>query len=47
MTILEIQTRMMEVMAELQTNEQHSAAIREQIKELITELGEGCDTATP
>lgn len=40
MTILEIQMRMMEIMAELQTHEEHGAAIREQVKQLILDMGE-------
>lgn len=40
MTILEIQTRMMEIMAELQTHEEHGAAIREQVKQLIIDMNE-------
>ena len=35
MTLLELQTRLVEIVAELQTNEEHSAAIREQVKQLI------------
>lgn len=38
MTILEIQTRMMEVIAELKTHEEHCAAIREQLEQLVTEM---------
>lgn len=40
MTLLEIQTRMMEIMAELQTHEEHCAAIREQVKQLILDMNE-------
>ncbi len=39
MTMLEIQTRMMEIAAELKTHEEHGAAIREQLTELITDMG--------
>lgn len=39
-TLLEIQTRMMEIMAELKTHEEHGAAIREQVKQLILDMGE-------
>lgn len=38
MTILEIQTHMMEIIAELQTHEEHCAAIREQLQQLVTEM---------
>lgn len=37
-TNLEIQTRLMEIVAELETNEQHSAAIREQALQLIQDM---------
>lgn len=40
MTLLELQTRLVEIIAELQTNEEHSAAIREQVKQLILDMGE-------
>lgn len=40
MTLLEIQTRLVEIIAELQTNEEHGAAIREQVKQLILDMGE-------
>ena len=38
MTILEIQTCMMEIIAELKTHEEHCAAIREQLMELVKEM---------
>ena len=40
MTLLELQTRIMEVIAELQTHEEHCAANRQQLKELIADMGE-------
>lgn len=40
MTLLELQTRLVEIIAELQTNEEHSAAIREQVKQLILDMNE-------
>ena len=40
MTLLEIQTRPMEIMAELKTHEEHGAAIREQVKQLILDMNE-------
>lgn len=40
MTLLELQTRLVEIVAELQTNEEHSAAIREQVKQLILDMNE-------
>lgn len=38
MTMLEIQTRMMEIIAELKTHEEHCAAIREQLEHLVKEM---------
>ncbi len=38
MTTLEIQTRIVEVIAELQTHEEHCAAIRQQLTELVQEM---------
>lgn len=38
MTILEIQTRMMEIIAELQTHEEHCAAIRQELTNLVQEM---------
>ena len=40
MTLLELQTRMIEIVAELQTHEEHCVAIRQQLKELIADMGE-------
>lgn len=40
MTLLEIQTRMVEIVAELEVHEQHGAAIREQVKQLILDMNE-------
>lgn len=40
MTLLELQTRMIEIIAELKTHEEHGAAIREQLTELIADMGE-------
>ena len=40
LTLLEIQARMMDIMAELQTHEEHGAAIREQVKQLILDMNE-------
>ena len=40
MTLLELQTRIMEVIAELKTHEEHGAAIREHLLELIADMGE-------
>jgi hypothetical protein len=40
MTLLEIQTRLMEIVAELQTSEQHTAAIRQEAMNLIADMGE-------
>ena len=37
-TDLEAKTRLMEIVAELETNEQHSAAIREQALQLIQDM---------
>lgn len=39
-TLLEIQTRLTEIIAELQTHEEHGSAIREQVKQLILDMGE-------
>ena len=39
MTFLEIQTRLMEIMSELETNKQHTAAISEQVKQLVLDMG--------
>lgn len=38
MTMLEIQTQMMEIIAELKTNEEHTASIREKLMELVKEM---------
>ena len=38
MTTLEIQTRIVEVISELQTHEEHCAAIRQQLAELVQEM---------
>lgn len=38
MTILEIQTHVMEIIAELKTNEENSASIREKLMELVKEM---------
>jgi hypothetical protein len=40
MTKLEITTRLAEIIAEMTTNEEHSAAIREQAQQLMTEISE-------
>lgn len=40
LTLLEIQTRMVEIVAELQTHEEHGAAIREQVNQLILDMNE-------
>lgn len=37
---MEIQTRLMEIMAELKTHEEHGTAIREQVKQLILDMNE-------
>lgn len=39
MTLLEIQTRLVELIAELETNEQHTKSIKEEVKQLIQEIG--------
>lgn len=40
MTLLEIQTRLVEIVAELDTNAQHTAAIRKMVTDLVKEMGE-------
>ncbi len=40
LTLLEIQTRVIEIIAEIDTNIQHLQAIREEAKNLIQEMGE-------
>lgn len=40
MTILEVQTRVIEIIGEIDTNIQHLQAIREEAKRLIQDMGE-------
>lgn len=40
MTLLEVQCRIIEIIAEIDTNIQHLQAIREEAKQLIQDMGE-------
>lgn len=40
MTLLELQTTLTEIIAELEANEQHTKSIKEKVMELIKKMGE-------